>query len=112
MVESDIRIVAALVNPSGHDAGNETVTLINTGARAVSLEGWALLDARNNRYVLPDLEAPLAGGATTAVRLPRQSIQLSNRGGEIRLISRDGSIAHQVSYSRGQALEQGRTILF
>ncbi len=113
VVEHPVRIIAALVNPSGHDEGQETVTLINTGARAVSLQGWSLLDARNNRYAVPDLEGgQLAAGAVTVIRLPVRSIQLSNRGGEIRLLTGEGAVAHEVSYNRSQVTEQGRTILF
>jgi hypothetical protein len=96
----------------GDDPGQETVTLINTGATAVSLEGWQLLDAMHNRYAIPSLPAPLPAGGITTIPLPRHSIQLSNRGGEIRLLSRDGSVAHLVSYSRDQAAEQGITLTF
>jgi hypothetical protein len=110
--QSPIRLIAALVNPLGDDPGQETVTLINTSPRPVSLEGWFLLDAMNNRYVLPSLPGPFPGGALTTITLPRNSIQLSNRGGEIRLLTNDGVVAHKVSYTRDQAAEQGRTLLF
>jgi poly(U)-specific endoribonuclease len=107
-----VRIIAALVNPLGDDLGKETVTLINTQSAAVSLEGWFLLDAMNNRYVLSDQSSILAAGATTAITLPKNSIQLSNKGGEIRLLNRDGKVVHSVSYSKAQAQEQGRTLVF
>ncbi|MFZ4658631.1 MAG: lamin tail domain-containing protein [Caldilineaceae bacterium] len=111
-VDNPVRIIAALVNPLGDDPGQETVTLINTGATRVSLEGWFLLDAMNNRYVLADQALALAAGATVAIALPKNSIQLSNKGGEIRLLNRDSNVAHRVSYTKGQAQEQGRTLLF
>ena len=111
-VDSPVRIIAALVNPLGEDLGKETVTLINTQSAAVSLEGWFLLDAMNNRYVLSDQSSILAAGATTAITLPKNSIQLSNKGGEIRLLNRDGKVVHSVSYSKAQAQEQGRTLVF
>ncbi|SFB28568.1 lamin tail domain-containing protein [Azotobacter beijerinckii] len=111
-VEGTVRIIAALVNPVGEDEDQETVTLINTGSTPTSLEGWALLDAANHRYVLPGMAAPLGAGLTTLVRLPRNSIQLSNKGGEIHLLNRDGSVVHRVSYTKGQAEEQGRTLTF
>ncbi len=50
-VDSPVRTIAALVNPLGDDLGKEMVTLINTGSASISLEGWFLLDAMNNRYV-------------------------------------------------------------
>jgi hypothetical protein len=109
---SPVRIIAALINPLGDDPGKETVTLINTQSASVSLEGWYLLDAMNNRYVLSDQANILAAGATTAITLPRNSIQLSNKGGEIRLLNRDGKFVHSVSYTKSQAQEQGRTLVF
>jgi hypothetical protein len=109
---SPVRIIAALINPLGDDPGKETVTLINTQSASVSLEGWYLLDAMNNRYVLSDQANILAAGATTAITLPRNSIQLSNKGGEIRLLNRDGKVVHSVSYTKSQAQEQGHTVVF
>lgn len=111
-VDSPVRIIAALVNPLGDDLGKETVILINTGSTSVSLEGWFLLDAMNNRYVLSDQSKVMAAGATTAITLPKNSIQLSNKGGEIRLLNRDGKAVHRVSYTKVRAQEQGRTLIF
>jgi poly(U)-specific endoribonuclease len=112
VVASSVRIVAALVNPMGDDPGRETVTLINTGTAEVSLEGWMLLDAMNHRYQVSDQVAKIAAGGTFVIRLPKNSVQLSNKGGEIRLLNREGKVAHQVSYTKKQAQEQGITILF
>jgi poly(U)-specific endoribonuclease len=111
-IDSPVRIIAALVNPLGDDPGKEAVTLINTGTASVSLEGWFLLDAMNNRYVLPAESNLMAVGATTTITLPKNSIQLSNKGGEIRLLNRDGKVVHRVSYTKVQAQEQGRTLTF
>jgi poly(U)-specific endoribonuclease len=109
-VDSPVRIIAALVNPVGDDQGHETVTLVNTGALAQSLEGWFLVDKAGLRFGLSDVT--LAPGIAQTVRLPVKSIQLSNKGGEIRLVNRDGHTAHLVHYSKAQAKDQGRTILF
>jgi poly(U)-specific endoribonuclease len=111
-IDGSVRIIAALVNPLGDDVGKETVTLINTGPANVSIEGWFLLDAMNHRYFLPDQPSTIAAGATIAIALPRNSIQLSNKGGEIRLLNRDGKVMHRVSYTKSQAQEQGLTITF
>lgn len=107
---SPIRILAALVNPVGDDQGNETVTLINADSGTVSLEGWFLVDKMRNRFAVGNVSLP--GGMATTILLPKNSIQLSNQGGEIRLVNRDGHTAHVVAYSKAQAREQGRTILF
>ncbi|MDR6816649.1 hypothetical protein J2X76_001822 [Neorhizobium sp. 2083] len=110
IIGSPIRILAALVNPAGEDEGKETVTLINTGTARERLEGWLLVDKMGHRYSVNDVT--LDPGVATTVLLPRNSIQLSNQGGEIRLVNRDGHTAHLVTYSKAQARDQGRTIVF
>ncbi|WP_209018869.1 lamin tail domain-containing protein [Endobacterium cereale] len=107
---STVRILAALVNPLGEDQDKETVTLINTGSETQSLEAWKLVDANRNSFGLEDVT--LAPGMAITIRLPRNSVQLSNKGGEIRLVNRDGHTAHVVTYSKAQAQDQGRTIVF
>lgn len=107
---SPVRIGAALLNPVGNDPGMENVTLLNTASEAVSLEGWFLVDRMHNRFALKEVRLDRGGAVTVA--LPRNSVQLSNKGGEVRLVNRDGHAAHVVSYSRAQARDEGRTILF
>lgn len=109
-ITSPIRILAALVNPMGDDPGKETVTLINTGAAPQSLEAWKIVDA--NRNSLEIRAMTLDPGVAVTITLERNSAQLSNKGGEIRLVNRDGHTAHLVTYSKAQASDQGRTIVF
>lgn len=109
VVSGPVKIVAALVNPMGADDGQETVTLVNAGIEAIALDGWFLVDKVANRYGIKDVT--LAPGMATTIVLPRHSIQLSNKGGEIRLVNRAGSTAHLVTYSKAQADRQGETII-
>jgi poly(U)-specific endoribonuclease len=44
--------------------------------------------------------------------LPKNSVQLSNKGGEIRLVNPLNQTVHRVSYSKAQASREGETILF
>lgn len=57
-------------------------------------------------------ELELAPGITSAVKLPRNSIQLPNKGGEVRLVDRSGYTAHLVTYSKAQAQREGDAIVF
>ena len=109
-VNGPVRIVGALLNPVGDDPGRETVSLINTGSTNVSLAGWRLVDKQNHHYEITDLV--LAGGSAATVLLPENSVQLSNKGGEIRLVNPLNQTVHRVSYSREQALREGETIVF
>ncbi|MDW9722557.1 hypothetical protein GOB91_09520 [Sinorhizobium meliloti] len=110
VVSGAVKIVAALVNPMGDDPGNETVTLVNTGIDPVALDGWFLVDKMSNRFGIK--EVVLAPGMATTILLPRNSVQLSNKGGEIRLVDRAGATTHLVTYSKTQADRQGETIIF
>lgn len=52
-----------------------------------------------------------AGGSVT-ISLPRRSIALSNKGGEISLLDRHNVVVHRVSYSKAQAEPEGQLIYF
>ncbi len=105
-----VRIVGALVNPAGPDAGLETVTLLNASPDTVELDGWAIADASKRRSPIRDLV--LAPGATGVVRLDGSGALLGNRGGIITLLDRAGIKRHGVSYTREQAGRPGWTIVF
>ncbi len=110
VVSSPIRIIASLVNPAGHDPEHETVTLINTASAPVPLAGWKLKD-RNKRTSGIDT-AEIGAGETLRIKLDGRGVQLSNKGGEIHLLDKEGRTAHKVTYSKGQVKAQGQTILF
>ena len=103
-------IIAATVNPAGHDPGMERVLLLNTLATAVKFDGWALADKTKRRHPLDGII--LEPGAVEAVTLPGTTIQLSNKGGIITLLNSEGLKVHGVQYNKSDVSEQGRTIVF
>lgn len=105
-----VRITAALVNPVGDDPGRETVTLQNMGPTSIDLAGWRLVDKNSKHFEISSVVLP-GGGAQTIV-LPKNSMELSNRGGSIRLVDRTGHSVHAVMYSKAQAQAEGVTIVF
>jgi len=92
--ELGVVIVAATVNPVGHDPGLACVLLLNTLATAVSLDGWALVDRNKRRHPLDGLT--LEAGAVAVVALSGTTIQLSNDGGLITLFNSEGLKVHGV----------------
>jgi len=110
IIAGSVKILAALINPRGDDVGKEKVTLVNAGATTVSLDGWFLVDKMKNRFGIDGVELP--PGIASTIQLPRNSIQLSNKGGEIRLVDRSGHTVHLVTYSKAQAKREGETIVF
>lgn len=73
-----MRIVAALVNPTGPAPEAETVTLVNASPEAIDLAGWSILDREKRRLILD--VGPLAAGDTIRVPLG-PPVALGNRGG-------------------------------
>ncbi|WP_339727977.1 hypothetical protein [uncultured Gimesia sp.] len=109
IVTSKVRMVAALVNPSGHDPGHESITLFNTGTTPVSLTGWQIT---NQNAQSTNLDGYIDSGMPLRINLDGSGVQLSNRGGTIRLLNESGKVTHSVSYSKSQVRTQGETILF
>ena len=103
-----VRIVAALVNPTGPAPERETVTLLNASPAAIDLGGWQLVDGQKRRHTLA---GTLAAGATKVVTLP-PTLQLGNAGGLITLLDARGLKVDGVSYTEEQARREGWTIVF
>ena len=108
--EKNVVIIAATVNPTGHDPGRERVLLLNTLAVAVKLDGWSLADKHKRRHPLDGIA--LEAGGVTAVTLPGTTIQLSNKGGIITLLNSEDLKVHGVQFTKKDVSEQGRTIVF
>lgn len=103
-----VRIVAALVNPAGDDQGNETVTLLNTSNEAIDLSGWAIANKVKEKH---PISGAIAAGGTMVVTLPA-NVPLSNQGGIITLLNKDGLKIDGVQYTKEQVNKQGWTIVF
>lgn len=104
----NVRIMAALVNPVGPEAGLEKVTLLNPTPQSVELDGWVIADRANGRQVL---QGTLGAGALIQVTLSQQ-VRLSNRGDSITLFDSAGQQIDQVSYTERQGQREGWTIVF
>lgn len=107
---TSIRIVAALINPSGHDPGRETVTIVNTAGAQQPVTNWEIVDRNGQAFVFS--ERIMEPGEFLTTTLSGADAQLSNKGGEILLKNGDGAIVHRVTYSKTQARNQGQTVLF
>ena len=104
-----VRIVAALVNPTGPAPEAETVTLVNASPEAIDLAGWSILDREKRRLILD--AGPLAAGDTIRVPLG-PPVALGNRGGLITLLDPDGLKVDGVAYTKTQAEHEGWSLVF
>jgi hypothetical protein len=105
-----VYIERALINPVGNDPGKEVVVIGNTTTSSVNLAGWSLVDKNNNAEVLANVLLP--PGESRAVGLSGNGVQLSNKGGTIRLRNPAGDQVHAVSYSQDDASKEDRYIRF
>jgi uncharacterized protein YukJ len=105
--DGQLRIVAALINDVSSPE-HETVTLINTTHQPVDLVGWSLKDKMKNATPLSGTIAP-GESLRVAVKTP---MALSNKGGLISLINAQGLKVDGVSYTKEQASQPGRTVVF
>src|ERR687885_36239 len=108
-VAAQVRIIAALVNPTGEDPGKESVTLLNASPVSVDLTGWALADRLKRKHTLTGIIEP---GACMRVPLNGGDVQLANDGGIITLLDGKGIKIDGVSYTKEEAKKQGWTIVF
>jgi subtilisin family serine protease len=95
----DVRIVSALVNPSGTDRNKESVTLENRGTLPVELQGWMLENQNGRKH---PLSGRMEAGDRSVVRLTKSRLRLRNTGGRIRLNNALGRTVHEVQYRKAE----------
>ncbi len=107
--DKDVRIIAALINPEGHDYGLESVTFLNTTPDSIDLDGWAIADKNKKKAYL---SGSIGAGETLRITLSGKDAQLSNKGGIITLLDRKGLKVGGVSYTKKEASRSGWTMVF
>lgn len=103
-----IRIVAALVNPRGSEAGSETLALLNVSDSVVDLEGWQIQDSRARTDTIGNVS--IAPGVMQTFIL--RNVKLTNSGGSISLLHPNGQLMEQVNYSAADARREGWLVKF
>jgi uncharacterized protein YukJ len=111
VVDGDVVIIAALVNPKGNEKGKEKVILLNTTDEAISLNGWKLVDRTHEEFEIKNLS--IDAGSTLEIKIPASSnFNLGNKGGTISLLNTQGIKTHGVQYTKEQAKTEGKIIRF
>jgi hypothetical protein len=106
--DTPVRIIAAMVNPKGDDVGKEYVILLNKSAADISLSGWKIADKQKKADVLGNLT--VLAGDTLKVRLSGKGAQLSQKGGIISLLNKEGLKIDGVTYTAKDATPEGIVI--
>jgi uncharacterized protein YukJ len=98
--EECVKIIAALANPKGHDPGYEAIILLNPTPGPIDLEGWAIADKNKKKSYLQET---IKAGDTLRITLSGKDAQLSNKGGIITLLNKDGLKVDGVKYTKQDA---------
>lgn len=108
-----VRLISIVSNPEGSiDTGREKVTLINMfGEEAESLNGWRVQGPNRSDLIVGDVTLK-KGEAITLVIRKSDGLQLSNKGGEIKLLRPDSTVAQTVRYGSSVAKVQGGVLLW
>ncbi len=99
VVANGVEIVALLPNPAGEDAGNEQVTIENSGNVAVDLSKWKLIDKAGNAFLL---SGRIGARKSAVVTMTEASMPLNNNGDTLVLVDSEGVGRSRVSYSEQQ----------
>ena len=110
LVGGSIYLERALINPAGSDPGLEVVVLGNLATSPTALDGWVLEDKNGRTTTLAGVTA--AAGASVAVLLDGDGVQLGNKGGNLILRSPDGQQADVVVYTADDARPDDRYVRF
>lgn len=102
-----VRLVAALVDAAGPDAGAETVTLLNRTATDLELDGWHLGDSHGDTEAL---SGRLAAGE--ALRVPLRIVRLGNGGDTLTLRDPGGRVIDQATWTAADVPPAGGTLVF
>ncbi|HEX2911464.1 MAG TPA: DUF2278 family protein [Chloroflexia bacterium] len=106
VLDKEILIVAALVNPAG--TAKQNITLLNTSPERINLTGWSLADITKTPIPLSGI---IEGGATRQIELPA-NLRLDSHGGIITLLNGKELKVHGVSYTQEQTKKKGWTTVF
>lgn len=93
-----IRILRALPNPDGEDAGNEWVSIENTTNAIISLAGWTLADKLDRRFPLSGAIEPSKVRKFFLTRDTPESMQMGNKGGLIAVHDAADKLVARVGY--------------
>jgi len=105
-----LKMVAALVNPAGRDSRkNEWISLLNRSQNPVNLAGWELW---NSKGKVVQLAGEVDPGNTLRLSFPDQDFSLLNDDIHLVLRNPNKDTVDIASYTKKQAREEGKIIVF
>jgi uncharacterized protein YukJ len=108
--DSDVKIISALINPKGDDVSKEFIYLINKSDKDIDLDGWMVADRLKKKEVIHNIN--LKAAEVRKISLSGLNAQLSNQGGIITLLNKDGIKVDGVSYTKKDIQKEGHLVVF
>ncbi|WP_462222470.1 S8 family serine peptidase [Ferruginibacter sp.] len=104
---ANLKIISALVNPSGDDYGNEKISMLNSSAQSTNLSGWSFL-VKGRKQVL---SGQINGGEAITVKVDPSKMALSNKGATISLLDPQGNKIQDAVYKAAD-VKVGEAVVF
>jgi len=102
-----LKIISALVNPTGSDRGKEKISIKNNSATSVNLTGWKIQVKTKKQ----NLSGNIAAGATLKINIDNSKIKLANTGANILLLDNQNNTIDDVTYNKN-SIESGVEVTF
>jgi uncharacterized protein YukJ len=103
-----LRMIAAMINPTGPSPERESVMILNPMAEPVDVHGWSIANTGRRKT---KLAGTIAGGETRVIEISPDA-PLGNHGGTITLLDPRGLKVDGVAYTRRQAEREGVMVTF
>lgn len=109
--QNAIRLIGVMANPAGKDSGKESVTMMNVSVDRALLQGWSVVGPNGSALNFGDVWLE-AGEARTFLVPAKGSLQLSNKGGEAKVVDAKGKVVQSAVYSGEAARMQGGVLMW
>lgn len=106
--KAGVRIIAALVNPTGEEPGKEYIILLNKTNKDINLTGWQIVDKLKKRDIIGNRILP--AGDTLRIQLTGAGAQLTNKGGNITLLNKENLKVDGVTYTQEDAAVEDQLV--
>ena len=95
-----VKIISAMVNPSGNERENEWISIFNLSAKSIKLDNWYLKDRLNRKINLDGNSIDPGSSLRINIKEHKNAIRLSNKGNSLTLYDAEDNIMDSKAYSK------------
>ena len=109
--EQSIKIIAAMINPSGEENQKEWISLFNISNESVNLDAWYLQDRLARKLKLDGLEILSGESLKLNLRDYNNSIRLTNKGNSLTLFDANSNVMDSKVYTAQQTVQEDLAVV-